>query len=159
MMDWDMEMALPKDIPTLEVSSSKNLTRPDNVFISRSIRNRVCICKTIPEQQDIHADHFPILTTLDVTTKQAPQRETQNFKKVDWEKFRSTLKQNWPDWQRLTKPRDHDSFEDVRWRFTKALHDSIETHAPSKPITPFARHWWMKDLCLLRKQIHKLARR
>jgi hypothetical protein len=159
MTDWDMEMALPKDIPTLEVSSSKNLTRPDNVFISRSIKNRVCICKAIPEQWAVHADHFPILTTLDVATEQAPQRETRNFKRVDWEKFRTTLKQKWLEWQWPTKPRDQDSFEDVRRRFTKALHDLIEAHAPSKPITTFARCWWTKDLSLLRNQVHKLARR
>jgi len=36
--DHNMDMALPKDIPMLEVKSMKNWTWPDNIFCSASVR-------------------------------------------------------------------------------------------------------------------------
>lgn len=73
--DWNLTMALPKDIPTLEASSTKNLTHPDNVFLSHQLRNRITKFTAIPEQRAVNTDHFPILTVLDVDTERAPPQE------------------------------------------------------------------------------------
>ena len=46
--DYGMEMLLPKDIPTLEVMATKNWTRPDNVFSSDNLGDKVIYCTTDP---------------------------------------------------------------------------------------------------------------
>ncbi|KAF8593135.1 hypothetical protein BDV93DRAFT_461786 [Ceratobasidium sp. AG-I] len=44
----DLDMSLPKDAPTLQSTSSKNYTRPDNVFLSRELSSRVVRCEVAP---------------------------------------------------------------------------------------------------------------
>jgi len=39
--EFDLQMALPKDIPTLQAFSTDNHMRMDNVFISSQIMGRV----------------------------------------------------------------------------------------------------------------------
>ena len=46
--EYDLHMALPKDIPTLEASSTKNYTRVDNVFCSPDIFDCFIECNTYP---------------------------------------------------------------------------------------------------------------
>ena len=45
----DMRMVLPKDIPTLEASSTKNYTRVDNVFCSVELHKLFILCDTFPQ--------------------------------------------------------------------------------------------------------------
>ena len=46
--DYDMIMALPKNIPTLRATCTKNLTRPDNIFCSNYLRILLTQCLTHP---------------------------------------------------------------------------------------------------------------
>jgi len=48
MADMDLQMALPRGHPTLQVMSTGNYTRPDNVFISSSLNEVVAECNTVP---------------------------------------------------------------------------------------------------------------
>ena len=40
-VDHNMEMTLPKGLPTLEVMSMKNLTRPNNIFCSANLVDQI----------------------------------------------------------------------------------------------------------------------
>ena len=64
---YNMKMALPKDIPTLEASSTKNYTRVDNVFCSAMLLNAFVTCNTDPQQRPQKTDHMPILSRLEIT--------------------------------------------------------------------------------------------
>ncbi|TFK17098.1 hypothetical protein FA15DRAFT_548819, partial [Coprinopsis marcescibilis] len=44
----EMEMALPKDIPTLRALNTKNLTWVDNVFVMGDLMDQVISCDTLP---------------------------------------------------------------------------------------------------------------
>ena len=55
-----LEMALPPTIPTLEVASSKNHTRPDNVFCSEELLEMLRSCTVHPELRPANTDHFQI---------------------------------------------------------------------------------------------------
>jgi exonuclease III len=56
-----LDMALPKDIPTLEfMGLNKNWTRPDNVFCSQNAIDVLVKCSTVPEQRGAGTDHVPI---------------------------------------------------------------------------------------------------
>lgn len=62
--DRNLYQALPKDIPTLHVFWTGNLTRPDNVFIAERLRRAVIYCDAMPEIMPVCTDHFPIATTI-----------------------------------------------------------------------------------------------
>ncbi|KDN40295.1 hypothetical protein RSAG8_08205, partial [Rhizoctonia solani AG-8 WAC10335] len=85
-------MALPKDIPTLQSTSSKNYTRPDNVFVSAPLAEALVSCDTAPASRPPCTDHFPIASVFDITPTEAPCISKPNFKKTDWPVFRQALK-------------------------------------------------------------------
>ena len=63
--DSNMVMALPKDIPTLELMSTKNWMHPDNVFCSSNLEEKIVYCTTDPRLRGPSTDHVPILTALE----------------------------------------------------------------------------------------------
>ena len=62
--EFDLQMTLPKDIPMLQVLSTSNHTRPDNVYISSPMAGHVIRCITLPEERPVRMDHIPILTEV-----------------------------------------------------------------------------------------------
>jgi hypothetical protein len=88
-----LSLALPKGVPTLEHSRTKNWTRPDNVFISDDLTPQITLCNVDAGRRPPKADHLPILTTLDLSPKLAPVKNKRNWKKADWELFRDFLSQ------------------------------------------------------------------
>jgi len=64
---WNMHMALRPGINTLKSTSSKNYMRPDNVWISDTIRNNIIKCDVLPSECPICTDHLPIITTLNIS--------------------------------------------------------------------------------------------
>jgi hypothetical protein len=62
--DYNMSMILPKDIPMLEAMSTKNWTRPDNVFYSSNALETIATCNTDLRLRGPGTDHVPIITSL-----------------------------------------------------------------------------------------------
>ena len=62
--EHNLDMALPKDVPTLEHMRTKNWTRPDNVFCSPNAIDVLIKCMTVPEQRGAGTDHVPVDTVL-----------------------------------------------------------------------------------------------
>jgi len=89
--DQDMRMALPRDRPTLQSSSSSNWTRPDNVFCTTHTLDAVTICDTAPRRCPPCTDHVPILCTLDLVIPHTLNITTYNYREVDWEAFNGCL--------------------------------------------------------------------
>jgi hypothetical protein len=79
---YGMEMALPKGIPTLEQSSTKNWTRPDNVFASDTIINRFIKCDVDPYRRPPLADHLPIISEIDITPTDSAEKERRDWRDV-----------------------------------------------------------------------------
>ncbi|KAF8593668.1 hypothetical protein BDV93DRAFT_428822, partial [Ceratobasidium sp. AG-I] len=48
LMPFDLHMALPPGIPTHELSTNKNYSRLDHVFISGNLTQRVTKCTSTP---------------------------------------------------------------------------------------------------------------
>jgi len=65
--DYSMTQALPKDVPTLQSSSTRNWTCPDNVFCMEHTSQSLLECNMAPERHGPKTDHLPILTTLDMS--------------------------------------------------------------------------------------------
>ena len=65
----NMQMVLPKDIPTLEACVTKNFTRVDNVFCSGELVNKFISCNTFPQWRPQKMDHMPIISELEIETE------------------------------------------------------------------------------------------
>jgi len=90
--DYSMVQILPKDVPTLQSSSTQSWTRPDNVFCTEHTSGYLVSCNTAPEKQGPKTDHLPILTILEMSTTASDESPSWNYRSVDWEKFHSSLK-------------------------------------------------------------------
>src|SRR5271163_4337501 len=88
-----MEMALRKDIPTI-TNSAGNTTRPDNVFISQSVRHWLVKCDTSPEDRPPKADHYPIHITINFLIQETESRPAWNYREADWTRFCEILTTN-----------------------------------------------------------------
>ncbi|RDB22319.1 hypothetical protein Hypma_010539 [Hypsizygus marmoreus] len=89
--DYNMVMALPKDIPTLHTQRMKNWSRPDNVFCSPNAEDHVMGCDVMPRYRGPCTDHIPIATVLDIPIVKVVPDPVQNFWMTDWKAFEETL--------------------------------------------------------------------
>ena len=93
MEQYNLHMMLPEHIPTLQAFSTGNHMRTDNVFATTKLNNSVTTCKTVPEEQLIKTDHYPIDTEIVLTIKRAIENPKHNFWKVDWKEFQNYIKE------------------------------------------------------------------
>ncbi len=70
---FDLIQVLAPEIPTLQANATGNLTRPDNVFASPHLAERLICCDAHPAMQPPNTDHFPIHSTFDVTLAAAQE--------------------------------------------------------------------------------------
>ena len=93
---FDMGMALPANIPTLQALSTGNWTHPDNVWCSNHTTDLFIQCNTNPGLRGPNTDHLPILSTLDLPTTRNIPKPTCNFRATDWNKFSDHLAETLP---------------------------------------------------------------
>ncbi|KAF8694005.1 hypothetical protein AX14_002201 [Amanita brunnescens Koide BX004] len=134
--EHSMEMALPKDIPTLRALSTRNLTRPDNVFISSSLIDALIYCNTEPDWQPVKTDHFPIITklTMSVMANEGPDR--LNYREVDWGEFRKKLKENLRDVPKHKQITSRSIFDVTLQGLNDAIARTTEAVIPKVKHTP-----------------------
>jgi hypothetical protein len=89
--DFDLIMALPKGIPTLRHMVTGRYSRPDNVFSTAGISDRITRCEVIPALHPPSTDHFPIVTNILLPKERADIPPSFNFREVDWEEFKKKL--------------------------------------------------------------------
>jgi hypothetical protein len=154
--DYNMAMALPKRIPTLQSMSTKNWTRVDNVFCTDNMVGSIVRCDTEPRMRGPGTDHVPILTILDVEVKAEPPAPYRNFRTVDWGHFKEELAEQL---ERLPDARElHtiDEFNNAVNALTVAIQDAIEAAIPLSKAVPHSRRWWNKELSDLKKKKNRL---
>ena len=71
---FDLRMALPPNIPTLQALSTGNWTRPDNVWCANHTSDLFIQCDTDPGLRGPNTDHLPILSMLNLPPPATPQK-------------------------------------------------------------------------------------
>ena len=158
--DYGMVQALPKDIPTLQSSSTSNWTHPDNTFCTEHTSDVIVSCKMAPERRGPKTDHVPILTTLDLSTLASAENPAWNYHSVDWDKFRSTL--NDVLTSSVGPPRILETskeFQSAACKLDEALHHTVETAIPRTHPHPHTKRWWTKDLTKTANELKELRKR
>ena len=87
-----LEMALAAGTPTHEHYVTKRWSRLDQVFATEHTLETIEQCEALLDEQGINTDHFPIVTTLNLTLALAPRKEVRNYWDVDWKTYCDKLK-------------------------------------------------------------------
>ena len=154
-----MTQILPKDIPTLQSSSTQNWTCLDNTFCTEHTSELLLTCNTEPETQGPKTDHLPILTVFDMSMPASAELPTWNYRSVNWDKFNSSLKDS------LTELSGSpciietaEEFQQAAHNFDQALHHTVEAAVPRTRPHPHTKHWWTKDLTKTADELKQLCK-
>lgn len=141
--DYDLQMTLPRHIPTLKAMSTGNLTRVDNVFVSTDIAERILICETQQELTPTKTDHFPIITTIDISPEHHNPLPRRNYKNIDWKVFRTRLEQRLAyhniDWKDPPPPETKEELDQLLEAMMTAIEETIEEIVPLLRLSPHSK--------------------
>ncbi|KII85399.1 hypothetical protein PLICRDRAFT_115774, partial [Plicaturopsis crispa FD-325 SS-3] len=149
-------MALPGKIPTLEVMTTKNWTRPDNVWCTANTTDCFTGCYTEPRLRGPGTDHVPIISVLDIPVPQAATSESYNFRMTDWDDFRDELEARLGDISGPNRLTTEEDFQRAADELTGAIQDTIRTTVPESKPCPHSRRWWSKELSDLKWRKNRL---
>jgi len=156
--DYGMTQTLPKDLPTLQSSSTGNWTRPDNVFCTEHTSDYLTLCNTDPDNRGPNLDHLPILTKFDMTVTAAPSLPTLNYRETDWKKFNVKLK---AELSRLGPPTvlaTKDEFQTAAKDLETVLGKVVSEEVPVTRPHPHNKRWWTKDLTMIHNNLKTLSK-
>jgi endonuclease/exonuclease/phosphatase family metal-dependent hydrolase len=154
-----MEMVLPPGEPTRRDWTTRNTTRPDNVFCSEGLAETIVRCETHPEETPPMTDHFPIDTTFQIDVPRIKEEERRNFRGVDWEAFGKKLARKMEGRQWDEEVRTPEELEERVRNLEKAITDTIEDNVPVFKIHTASKRWWTRELAQKRKEYNRIARR
>jgi hypothetical protein len=157
--EHNMDMALPAEIYTLRHKANHNIrTRPDNVFVSSNLSPHIESCSVDYANKGPGADHFPIITTINLPLSRPEEREPRrNLKEVDWDKFRTDLKsrrQGREDYTMNTV----EQINRVLGELDNDIQDTIKRNAEWSEPCQFSKRWWNSTLSALRRESKKAER-
>ena len=152
-----LDLALPPQKPTHFHNVTKKWTRLDHVFLTEHSADALISCDT--QEPGISTDHLPILTELNMSVAYAPSKAIENFRDVDWDKFRAELKSQLDRLGRARPIEDQTSLDEACSAVTKVLKETIKAQVPISEISPMAKRWWTKELTALRRKANKLGRK
>ncbi|KNZ75215.1 hypothetical protein J132_03936, partial [Termitomyces sp. J132] len=152
-----MIMALWLGMPTLESMSTKNLMRPNNVFITHSLREQVMRCKVLRSKTPLNTNHFLIVMELGLETEASREEGGRNFKKVDWREFEEELGRQL---EGIPTERIERREEVEEWLegVMEVLRRTVEAIVPERQMSTFAKRWWSKELREMRVKTKALGR-
>ena len=153
---YDLDMSLPKGVPTLQHMVTKRYSRPDNVFSTSRISELITKCEVDPSLRPTSTDHFPIITNILLPQERATVHPSHNFREADWDNFRSKLKLKL---QLIPDPPNIDNVEQLTLeaeQLTQALQKTISEEIPITKPRPDSKRWWNGDLKRKRKGINRL---
>ena len=88
-----------------------------------------------------------------------PTKIVENFREVDWDKFRTTLKAEMSQLGLAGPITSQSELDEDCEKLTRALQDTISAEVPTSIICPKSKRWWTKELTTLRRNANKLGRK
>jgi len=157
--DLDLQMALPKGIPSLCTLSTSNYTRSDNVLVSSSLANAVMHCNTMPEEWPMRLDHMAIITQLDTSAEAQPVTPHPNYRLADWKKVRERLAAKLEMLQSGETFHMEAEFFTHLDRLMQAITDTVDDLIPKLKPAPFHKCWWSRELDDRCREVLRVAHR
>jgi hypothetical protein len=155
--DWNLVMALPKGIPTLKHMVTKMYSRPDNVFCTDNLTDYIVKCDTLAALQPPKTDHFPIVTVLSLPSEHIKNKESPNFRAVDWKEFNEKLAVELTNIDPPQPITTKEQLSDAIAGLTKAIQSTIRAKVPVNRPCPHSKRWWNSDLKDAKRHVSKLS--
>src|SRR5271155_4343362 len=153
--DYNMDLALPQYVPTI-VNSRGGNTRPDNIFITEDISNWIIKCEVLTDRPP-RADHFPIVTHLDLPLSKPNKDKPWNFRATDWNLFCRELVEALKEVPLVDQLHNTPQINEALYRLETAVLDTMAKVVPKSNPTPYSKRWWTKDLEKARKKSRRAA--
>ena len=154
---FNLRMALPPYIPTLQAFSTGNWTCPDNVWCTSHTTDLFVKCTTDPGTRAPNTDHLPIHFELNLRIMRNDPKPTRNFRAADWtevNKHLATTLADAPDPSRIHSPEE---FREALNTINGALKAAVEMTIPMNNPIPHTKRWWNHNLMTARRNKNKLA--
>ena len=142
---YDMDMALPKGVPTLQHMVTRRYSRPDNLFNTTGLSGFITKCEVDPTLRPTSTDHFPIVTNIYLPQERTTAPPAHNFREADWDKFRRELRSKV---NRIPNPltiNNPEHLADITEQLTKAIQETISENIKKSRPRPDAKRWWNGD--------------
>jgi len=137
-------------------NATKSWSRLDQVFISEHSEHMLISCNTQMDLRGILTDHLPIVTVLDLEIEPAADTPFTNFREVDWEEFKIALEWRLANLLPPERITNQPQLDTTCEELTAMIQSIIFEQVPITKITPKSKHWWTKELTMLRKQAVKV---
>ncbi len=154
-----LEMALPRDTPTLESRNTGNWTQPDNIWRNADSPSPFISCNVDPTLWPAYTDHLLIISVIDLTYIPSRRAERFNYKNVDWKSYKEALEDNLTEVATiLTNPIETTcTIKNATDLLFNAINKTTREVVPLIKITPHTKCWWTKELTLLHKSRNKAS--
>ena len=142
MEEFDLQMALPKDIPTLQALVTGNHTRLDNAFISSQIAGYITKCTTLPEERPVRSDHIPVMTEIDILLEKREELPCPNFRTADWKEVRERLTDRLEGLDAREEIVTPGKLHAQVRALTQTISEVIKECIPKAGSLPYKKQWW-----------------
>jgi ribonuclease HI/endonuclease/exonuclease/phosphatase family metal-dependent hydrolase len=154
--EYEMQMVLPKGIPTLQHMRSKRYSRPDNVFSTPGLQDLIIKCEVDASIRPTSTDHFPIHTSILLPQDRINTPPSFNFREADWDVYKEKLE------PRLSRSTDKpvitnvDQLNTAINDLTTALQETTQEVVKRSKVRPDAKRWWSGELIQMRKELGRI---
>ena len=155
--NWHME--LPAEVPTPEATSTKNHTRPDNIFCSLSLAEHFIFCNTNPTARLPKTDHYSIQCGINITTIQTATTNKCNFANVNWKAFSEELQAQLALIKPPVEMQDVKTFKTCRCDLETAIENMVEKVVEVQKRLRYSKWWFKPKLKTLQKQLQFIAQK
>ena len=158
-MELRLDMVLLAGIPTHQHYVTKRWSRLEQVFVTENTIDTIIACKAKPNDKGLNTDHLPIVTRLDVSMGRTLETITNNYRKIDWEKYQETLQSKLQMFGVPNKIKDQAPLNRECDHLTKALQETTDKEVPKTDICPKSKRWWTREIREFRTHFRKLGRK
>ncbi|KAG5721646.1 hypothetical protein E4T56_gene14635 [Termitomyces sp. T112] len=160
---YDMELALPPGIPTLQTASDR-WTRPDNIWRSHTDVDPIISCDVVPSLCPTRADHLPIVTEVELPVQRTSSPPSKDFHSVDWTAFNEALTECLSTCSPALPILTEEAFDTKVRDLTLIIQEimNIDDIVPIRKPCPHTKRWWngsLKQLKAQRRRADNLAYR
>ena len=143
----------------LEARHRGRWTQLDNVWRNANTTSMILSCEVQSNLWPANTDHLPIITMLDLNYYPTRSGTHFNFKKVEWDNFEKSVKEELENSPLLNSPTLNlpQDLEQAVEELFKILHKATTGRVPVIKPQFHLKHWWTKSLSELRRQKNKAS--
>jgi hypothetical protein len=129
------------------------------MFCSADLEHSFTQCSIDHKLRLVVTNHFPIISTINLTPEQTTPAPKCNFRGVDWEKARKALLAKLKSAPPATEINDCEQFDEAYRQLTTTIMEMVSECVPLTKPSPYSKRWWSKELDAERKNLQKLGRK